>query len=107
MSKQKSKVNVSLNSIEASIVGIYQKAEIERKELFDEPEVKEAVLDFIFGKSEDNPFKEITKQLNSEIDRLRKKINKESKTEKDFYIGKRKRSEKSIKKVLKDVLEES
>jgi hypothetical protein len=93
-------INISINSIEKSAVSLLRAMQ-EKKKLIEKsnPEVIQEVKDYIFGKSEDNPYSDITSEYNNNLEKLREKVQNTAKIEKTNYLGKNKKGVNYIKKI--------
>ena len=98
MGKKKTKdVNISIGTIEKSAVTYLQIAKQERRKVIKEHGI-DSLKEYLFGSGE-NPFESITDAYNEKMNLLREKISEVSKTEKNNYLGKKKKGVNFIKKL--------
>ena len=92
--------NISISKIEAKAISLYDEMIAQKKQKIGS--VKDKLIDYIFGKTDDNPLESITSEYYKKMMNLRKKANEIAKTEKQSYVGKRKKSVKFVKKLKTD-----
>jgi len=103
----KNKVITSINTIEKSAVDFYDEKNAQKKMFLNIQENKQKVLDYIFGRIDENPMDYINKEYTKKIENLNERIEKIAKIEKNNYLGKSKKSTNFVKKLADTISKET
>ena len=90
---------VSLNNIETRGVDILQEQKMLKAALMVDEDIKQKVMDYIFGKSDENPLQNITEKYEMNREILDNRIEQLAKYEKRALKGKKKRDVNFVKKL--------
>jgi hypothetical protein len=91
-------INISITSIENSVLEMVDEKNEAKRSLLESDEVKHQLMNYLFGDGE-NPFEEINKVFENKYLNLQNKITETSAIEKVNYLGQTKRGVNFVKKL--------
>ena len=90
-------VNLNISGIETKVVKLYDEMINEKRIKFQESGIKDKLIDYVFGKTEENPFESITETYYKNLKALEEQLDRIAGIEKQNYLGKSKKSVNFVK----------